>query len=143
MPVFIIHNGREYSDRKIYFVEPTDEELPYFTQLLAEYAQAWPAGIREYGRMHVLGVVAQAEWRTSLCKVMSRFSVASSTRSACLTIDGSTTDFIDDLEYLMHESCADVTAAKTCWSLARVLLPAEWIEQPEFELVQPKQSAPQ
>ncbi len=122
MPVFIIHNGREYSDRKIYFVEPTDEELPYFTQLLAEYAQAWPAGIREYGRMHVLGVVAQAEWRTSLCKVI---------------------DFIDDLEYLMHESCADVTAAKTCWSLARVLLPAEWIEQPEFELVQPKQSAPQ
>ena len=118
MPVFIIHNGREYSDRKIYFVEPTDEELPYFIQLLAEYAKAWPVGTQNYGRMHVLGVVAQAEWRTSLCKVA---------------------DFIDDLEYLMHESCADLTAAKTCWSLARVLLPADWIE-PEFVLMQPMQS---
>ncbi len=120
--VFIVHNGRDYSDRKIYFVKPTIDELPYFTQLLAEYAKAWPVDIQDYGRAHVLGIVTQAEWRTSFCSV---------------------TDFIVDLEYLMHERCADVAAAKTCWSLARILLPAEWIEQPEFELIQLKRSAPQ
>lgn len=114
--VFIVSNGRSYSDRKIYFIQPTIDELPYFKQLLDEYAKAWPVANEDYGRAHVLAVVEHAEWRTTFYSVVN---------------------FVDDLAYLMHESCADVNAAKTCWTLARLLLPADWIEEPDFKLAKP------
>lgn len=45
MSVYIIHNGRSYSDKRVYFVEPTPAEEHVFSELLACYAKAWPRGL--------------------------------------------------------------------------------------------------
>lgn len=110
MPVYILDNGRSWSDHQIWIVEPTADEESYFSDFLEAFGKVWPRDFKaENGEphAHLIARVMSADW------FASRMSV---------------TDFIYKLEesYHMPARVRDAASAKKARDLAAILVPNIW-----------------
>lgn len=110
--IFIFNNGRSYSDRRIYFIEPAASEVEKLAEFFDNYAKAWPDP-DNFGYGFLIAKVRDADWFSTRC---------------------TTAQFIEDVEFLMPERCFDVEAAQKCLAVAQSLLPENYWQEREFFL---------
>lgn len=115
MSVYIVDNGGSYSDRKIWFVEPTAEEAPLLEELVAAFGRAWPRDLcrrcksteadqkhhSRYETFHLIAKVHEADW----------FRGRASLR-----------DLTEAMELQIRDECEDVEAAALCFTRCKQIL---------------------
>lgn len=115
-PIFVFDNGRDYSDHWLAFVEPTVEELPYFTDFVDAWSKAWPLETKGENPRFI-GRVDAGTWSAPRMLV---------------------SDFLYKIDEsgLWRLGCVSVAEAKRAATLAAVLVPGYWSFYSEQEFVE-------